>query len=126
MTEAALLCQIPVSALRERGYFAYVEGDTEVLAIDTAEGIRVYSGVCPHLGGPLLEGEICRREIVCPWHGFAFDAITGACKTIPGKAVWRNVTESETPEKPFSKSLLALPFEIKDGQLFVYARAMRP
>jgi nitrite reductase (NADH) small subunit len=33
---------------------------------------------CPHRGGPLAEGMIEDGKIVCPWHAWAFDPVTGA------------------------------------------------
>ncbi len=36
------------------------------------------SGACPHQGGPLGEGTISNGVLRCPWHGWAFDALTGA------------------------------------------------
>lgn len=32
---------------------------------------------CTHVGGPLCEGEISGSEVICPWHGAAFDITTG-------------------------------------------------
>jgi pyruvate oxidase len=34
-------------------------------------------GVCPHQGGPLMDGTIDEGVLRCPWHGHAFDPITG-------------------------------------------------
>ncbi len=36
---------------------------------------------CPHMGGPLGEGEIEEREVTCPWHGRRFDISNGECLT---------------------------------------------
>ena len=33
---------------------------------------------CPHQGGPLSEGMIEAGKVVCPWHAWAFDPVTGA------------------------------------------------
>jgi len=33
---------------------------------------------CTHSGGPLAEGPVDGKEVVCPWHGAAFDVTTGA------------------------------------------------
>jgi len=33
---------------------------------------------CPHVGAPLSEGELAGRQLICPWHGAAFDIATGA------------------------------------------------
>lgn len=32
---------------------------------------------CTHKGGPLSEGELMGREVICPWHGAKFDVTTG-------------------------------------------------
>ena len=47
----------------------------EVFALDNA---------CPHMGGPLGEGEIEDGIVVCPWHGWQFDIKTGECINVPG------------------------------------------
>ncbi len=35
------------------------------------------SELCTHVGGPLDEGKLSGRVIVCPWHGSCFDVATG-------------------------------------------------
>lgn len=60
--------------------------------------VRAYLNICPHMGGPVCQGKIMPRtleqvgengkslglgfskdqmHIVCPWHGFEFDMLTG-------------------------------------------------
>ncbi len=34
-------------------------------------------GICPHQGGPLIDGKIEGGVIRCPWHGHPFDPING-------------------------------------------------
>ncbi len=34
-------------------------------------------GICPHQGGPLIDGKIENGIIRCPWHGHPFDPISG-------------------------------------------------
>jgi len=34
---------------------------------------------CPHMGGPLGEGEILNGLLVCPWHGREYDPVSGEC-----------------------------------------------
>ncbi len=42
---------------------------------------------CPHRGAPLAEGTIEDGHIVCPWHAWCFDPLTGQEATNPaGKA----------------------------------------
>ena len=59
-----------------------VEVDGLPLAIFNAGGghYQAMSGSCPHEGGPLADGVLLGDSVVCPWHGFDFDARTGACK----------------------------------------------
>lgn len=37
---------------------------------------------CPHLGASLGKGKVCQNRLVCPFHGFEFDA-RGQCRHIP-------------------------------------------
>jgi 3-phenylpropionate/trans-cinnamate dioxygenase ferredoxin subunit len=39
--------------------------------------------VCTHDDGPLAEGDVEGRQIVCPRHGARFDLATGAALTLP-------------------------------------------
>ena len=42
---------------------------------------------CPHKGGPLGAGMLEGGKIVCPLHGWAFDAATGVCDVRPDRSV---------------------------------------
>jgi nitrite reductase/ring-hydroxylating ferredoxin subunit len=33
---------------------------------------------CPHLGAPLSSGLFFGDKIICPWHGAAFNVVSGA------------------------------------------------
>jgi len=59
---------------------------------------------CPHNGGPLSEGLIRDGAVVCPWHWYAFDLRTGACRTTGGYAL-RRFPVVERDGEPF----VALP-----------------
>ena len=39
--------------------------------------IRALSAVCPHQGGPLADGQIDLKQVVCPLHLYAWDLSTG-------------------------------------------------
>jgi nitrite reductase (NADH) small subunit len=43
--------------------------------------LRALSAVCPHRGGPLADGQIDRKVVVCPLHLNAFDLTTGCSTT---------------------------------------------
>ena len=51
----------------------------KVLCVANLDGvIRALDNECPHRGGPLAEGMIEHGKVVCPWHAWAFDPVTGA------------------------------------------------
>lgn len=39
--------------------------------------------VCVHRGGPLGQGSVEGGKVVCPWHGWEFDPLTGAAAHNP-------------------------------------------
>ncbi len=89
----------------------------------TREGVRVYSGVCPHLAGPLLRARVEAEaagvlRIVCPWHRYAFDAADGRCLTRPG-GPWRGLAAARPAAADLR--LTPLPFEVEDECVRVLA-----
>ncbi|SRR6266581_2153314 len=112
------LYQVPIASVGDSHHAARV-GAREILIVHTREGLRVYDGVCPHLGGPLLEGRISARAVVCPWHAYAFDAVTGRCLTVPG-GIWRAGGCQKGDGQPMGIALRPLRHELKDGIIIVY------
>jgi NADPH-dependent 2,4-dienoyl-CoA reductase/sulfur reductase-like enzyme/nitrite reductase/ring-hydroxylating ferredoxin subunit len=51
--------------------------DTPILLVRDGDTVHAYSADCPHAGGPLEQGALCRGRIICPWHKGTFDAATG-------------------------------------------------
>ncbi|MEU8240788.1 Rieske 2Fe-2S domain-containing protein [Actinoplanes missouriensis] len=43
--------------------------------------LRAVSAVCPHKGGPLADGQIDNRIVVCPLHLFSWDLATGCSQS---------------------------------------------
>lgn len=93
------------------------------------EEVRAYLNICPHMGGPVCQGKIMPRtlelvadngkslglgfskeqlHIVCPWHGFEFDMLTG--------------------RHPIDKNvgLTPIPVAVKDGDVVVTVGSIRP
>jgi len=55
------------------------------LAVCNVDGkIYAMDGMCSHVGGPLGEGDLDGNALLCPWHGWQFDVMTGACAVKPG------------------------------------------
>lgn len=50
-----------------------------VFAVDG--GYVVTDALCPHSGGPLVEGRVRDGLVICPWHFYRFDLRTGRCFT---------------------------------------------
>jgi thiamine pyrophosphate-dependent acetolactate synthase large subunit-like protein/CDGSH-type Zn-finger protein/nitrite reductase/ring-hydroxylating ferredoxin subunit len=61
------------------------EGQTKKLLINNQQIVLslvngkygAIDGRCPHQGGPLIDGTIDKGVIRCPWHGHAFNPVTG-------------------------------------------------
>ena len=56
---------------------------TPVLLLRQGERIRAIGATCPHLGGPLDEGQVEGNTIICPWHGSVFCLDDGALRHGP-------------------------------------------
>lgn len=66
-----------------------VEGEPIVLC-RTEEGFFALEDRCSHDDGPLGEGDLEDRRIICPRHGAAFDLATGAALRMPAVAPIRS------------------------------------
>ena len=62
------------------------EGD-DVVLLRRGDEVLAISNVCPHQGGSIADGWAEGDILVCPLHGWEFDARSGACMTIPGERV---------------------------------------
>ena len=54
----------------------HVAGKTVCIANVNGEYCAM-DDVCPHRGGPLGMGYVEDGKVICPWHGWQFDARTG-------------------------------------------------
>lgn len=60
------------------------------VAIFNVEGnFYAISDTCVHRGGPLGEGELDGKTVVCPWHGWRYDVTTGENELNPSVSVQR-------------------------------------
>jgi nitrite reductase (NADH) small subunit len=65
--------EIPVGEGR-----AFAVDGTQVAVYRLRDGsLRALAAVCPHKGGPLADGLMDGRVVVCPLHGHTYDLITG-------------------------------------------------
>jgi nitrite reductase/ring-hydroxylating ferredoxin subunit len=79
-----------------------VEAGGQALALFNVEG-RFYAiaNACPHRGGPLGEGDVEGRVVMCPWHAWRWDVTSGANVNNPAVKV------------------AAFPVSIDNGEVFV-------
>jgi nitrite reductase (NADH) small subunit len=73
MTRLGPVDEIPVGEGR-----AYAVGDHTIAVFRLRDGsVRALSAICPHRDGPLADGQIDARVVVCPLHLNAWDLTTG-------------------------------------------------
>ena len=69
---------------------AAVVGGRRVALFHTASGWYALDAVCPHRGGPLEDGIVADRSVICPLHERRFDLATGeSFSDCPGVATHR-------------------------------------
>jgi nitrite reductase/ring-hydroxylating ferredoxin subunit len=66
--------------------------------------LAVFRNECVHQGMTLDGGMIDDGVLVCPWHGFRYEASSGECISAPG---------AQLPQ---------VPMRIEDGRLTIRAR----
>lgn len=52
-------------------------GGVELAIFNLGERVMAVESRCPHKGGPLADGIVSGKTIVCPLHGWRFDLETG-------------------------------------------------
>ncbi len=55
----------------------YVCGSRTLCVANINGAYFAIDNVCPHRGGPLGQGIVEGPNVVCPWHGWEFEAATG-------------------------------------------------
>jgi nitrite reductase [NAD(P)H] small subunit len=69
-----------------QGKFVEISGFQLAVFLDK-EKVHAIDNVCPHAGGPLVDGMVENGCCVCPWHGWAFKLETGELRDMPGMGV---------------------------------------
>ena len=65
-----LISRLPLTVKLGHGTWQVREYENEIV---------VHSAICAHRLGPLHAGELNDNCIICPWHGYEFDIISGSC-----------------------------------------------
>ncbi len=62
-------------------------GDLEICLARMDGELKALDNLCPHRRGPLGQGWIEGKAVVCPWHSWAFDLDTGLAEYPAGEKV---------------------------------------
>ena len=74
------MAQVRVAWLNELAEGTVVERrhGGRVVALCRVNGeVHAFDAECPHLGGPLGQGNVADGNLICPWHGWEFHCATG-------------------------------------------------
>ncbi|MBI1870350.1 MAG: nitrite reductase small subunit NirD [Chlamydiae bacterium] len=66
----------------ETGMAIDIEGKSIAL-FNISGNFYAIDNICKHRGGPLGEGSLEGKEVMCPWHGWQYDVTTGECLSSP-------------------------------------------
>jgi nitrite reductase/ring-hydroxylating ferredoxin subunit len=66
------LAALPAGTMME-----VVRGDMRVAICNVDGELHAIDGVCPHRQGPLGQGALHGTMVVCPYHAWEFDCVTG-------------------------------------------------
>lgn len=72
---------IPTDELPEGTVTEVIPQDTPLAVAHVDDSFYAVDNVCPHAGGPLGDGDLDEHELVCPYHGYAYDVRDGSCLT---------------------------------------------
>jgi len=72
---------LPPGAVRR----VYVQGEPVCVA-NVGGSIYAVHDICTHARVSLSDGDLCGRQVVCPWHGAMFDMKTGRATCGPADA----------------------------------------
>jgi nitrite reductase (NADH) small subunit len=62
-------------------------GARSVAVFNVAGQFYAIDNQCPHRGGPLGEGDVEGKIVVCPWHAWRWDVTTGSNANNPAVRV---------------------------------------
>jgi nitrite reductase (NADH) small subunit len=68
----------PLDGLAPDSVREAIIGDSLYAICRVGGEVCALSGICPHRGGPLGQGQIHEGRLVCPYHLWEFDCRTGA------------------------------------------------
>lgn len=91
-----------VENIEEGSSIVVTSSEGREIALFKSQGtIYALENVCPHMEGPLGEGDLEEGIVTCPWHGWQFHVHNGACVNMPGEKANK------------------IPIEIREGKVYL-------
>ncbi len=87
MTEATEHAVCSLARLKEESAIAVDLGDQRVAVFWHENRVYALNETCPHRGGPLHLGRLRHGIVICPWHLWQFDLVTGCSPVNPNSRV---------------------------------------
>jgi nitrite reductase/ring-hydroxylating ferredoxin subunit len=107
--EVARVEDVPAGAVRG------ARANGRMLALVNVDGkIYALDGVCPHMKGPLWQGDVWRGQLECPWHHYRYDPETGR-NTYPANVYPDDVPELQEDIRPVK----TYEVRVEDRRIFV-------
>lgn len=107
--EVARVEDVPEGAVRG------ARANGRMLALMNVQGkIYAVDGVCPHMKGPLWQGDIWQGQLECPWHHYRYDPLTGK-NTYPANVYPEDVPELQEDIRPVK----VYEVRVEGGRIFV-------
>jgi pyruvate oxidase len=69
--------RVEPDGLEEGRVTTVVAGGRALCLARTAAGYSALDNHCPHQGGPLGDGQLADGYVICPWHAYEYDPVTG-------------------------------------------------
>lgn len=80
------VCAAKVASVASGSVAEFELGGKTVAIANIGGKLFALNGICMHEGGPLGEGALNGNVLICPWHAWEYDVITGKVVGSPADA----------------------------------------
>ena len=87
MTETTEHAVCSLAKLKAESAIAVDVGDRRIAVFWYENRVYALNETCPHRGGPLHQGRLRHGIVICPWHLWQFDLVTGCSPVNPNSRV---------------------------------------
>gem|GEM_PF-205296 len=87
VTEATEHAVCTLARLKAESAIAVDVGDQRIAVFWYENRVYALNETCPHRGGPLHQGRLRHGIVICPWHLWQFDLVTGCSPVNPNSRV---------------------------------------